>query len=150
MTLAASDSSRINALERYRFLDTTTDETLDSLVRLAADVCGTSLARLSLVDRTSHEFRAGLDADARAIGRELSRCRPNAEADSSRVRFYAGIGVRASDGSAVGTLCVIDNLPRVFTDVQRRSLRTIAAQIGALLEARRQIERLKREACGVL
>jgi GAF domain-containing protein len=55
---------------------------------------------------------------------------------SERARFYAGVPLVLSDGSKVGTLCVVDHRPRVLDDAQLDQLRRLGALVEAELEER--------------
>ena len=54
------------------------------------------------------------------------------------IRFYAGAPLVASDGHALGTLCVLDKAPRELSEVQQEALQALSRQVVALLEMRRQ------------
>jgi GAF domain-containing protein len=45
------------------------------------------------------------------------------------IRFYAGHPVYSSDGSAIGTMCIIDRKPREFSETDRAALRDLAALV---------------------
>ena len=57
-----------------------------------------------------------------------------AVAGDPRVRFYAGAPLEMSDGSTVGTLCVIDYRPRLLTQTQLDELRRLARLVATELE----------------
>ncbi len=50
-------------------------------------------------------------------------------AGDQHIRFYAGQPVAAPSGSLVGTLCVMDRVPRSLTERQRATLRDLAAWV---------------------
>ncbi|MEK9719961.1 MAG: response regulator, partial [Quisquiliibacterium sp.] len=50
-----------------------------------------------------------------------------------RIRFYAGVPIKDRNGLALGSLCVIDRVPRELTDAQRQSLQVLARSIESLL-----------------
>jgi diguanylate cyclase (GGDEF)-like protein len=155
MKPAASETLRIEALERYRIFDSKDDETLDALARLAADICGTPIAFVSLVDRDRNWFLSHVGIEASEAPQEISYCRDAIErpdditvvnvepSGEPSIRFYAGMPIKSSDGFALGTLCVIDRVAHVFTAHQERSLRTLAGQVETVLESRREVRELR-------
>lgn len=157
----ATESSRQQALDSFRILDTLPDAVYDEVVGLASHICGTPVALVSLVDRERLYFkaRAGLDVDQ--VPRERSLCDYAIQSpqellevrDASidprfadaplvtgapGIRFYAGVPLVTHAGEAIGTLCVIDREPRTLDDRQRTALCSLARLVVELLEARRR------------
>jgi PAS domain S-box-containing protein len=60
-----------------------------------------------------------------------------------RARFYAGVPLLSPEKVALGTLCVIDRVPRILTESQQRFLRTLAEQVATHLESSRQVAALR-------
>jgi PAS domain S-box-containing protein len=157
---AADEQGRLAALQRYKVLETPPEGVLDDLTRLAAYVCRTPIAHLTLVDRDRLWFKSRLGLAVSETPRSAACCADAIHADDvftvddatadarfadhplvvgePRVRFYAGVPLRTPDGVAIGTLAVADTVPRTLEAGQLDALRTIARQAMAQLELRRQ------------
>ena len=164
----ANDEARIAELLRYEVLDTPRERTFDDLARLAAEICGASMALISLVDRHRHWFKSTVGVDVTEIPRQNTFCdhtiwkedllivedatRDARFADCAVVtgepfiRFYAGVPLRSPSGHALGTLCVLDRKPRRLDARQKNTLRTLAKQVLVQLELKRTIAQLHRTA----
>ncbi|HEX9784256.1 MAG TPA: sigma 54-interacting transcriptional regulator [Opitutaceae bacterium] len=154
-----NEAERLEKLRGYRILDTPTEREFDELADAAARVCETPIALVSFLDADRQWFKARAGLETRETPRELSFCAyailqddlftvPDAQSDERfaanalvtgepRIRFYAGAPLIAPDGQKLGTLCVIDHLPRDLTPAQRETLRTLSRQVVAQLELRR-------------
>lgn len=150
---------RLLVLEETEILDTPADPVFDAVVRLAADICEVPIALVSLIDAERQWFKARVGLDVQQTPREHAFCAhcilagetfeiADTAADPRfsdnplvtgppHIRFYAGFPVRAGDGRALGTLCVIDRVPRSLTPAQRQSMRRLAHLISGLLQERR-------------
>lgn len=160
-SIPADEGERLTALHRYRVLDSTPEEAFDELARLAAMICGTPIALISLVDASRQWFKARIGLEPVETSRDLSFCahalhcddvfvvhdtlsdprfreNPLVTADP-KIRFYAGAPLITPEGLKLGTLCVIDRRPRVLNDEQSGALRALARQVMVQLELRRQI-----------
>ena len=157
--LPSNELRRQQVLERYLILDTEAEEDFDDLTALAAAVAGTPIAAVSLIDGNRQWFKARLGLTATETARDVAFCahtilgaEPLVIADAHldprfrdnplvtgdlSIRFYAGIPLRTPDGEALGSLCVIDQQPRVITVQQLVSLKILARQVMLLLELRR-------------
>jgi diguanylate cyclase (GGDEF)-like protein/PAS domain S-box-containing protein len=149
-----SEQDRLDALASLDVLDTPAEQRFDRFTRLAVMTFGVPIALVSLVDGTRQWFksRCGLDATetprsiafcSHAVARDEMLVVEDAAIDARfaanplvtgepHVRFYAGQPLRC-DGHPVGTLCVIDRVPRTFTQEQRRALRDLAELVEAEL-----------------
>jgi GAF domain-containing protein len=166
--LPPDEPARMEALRQYGVLDTLPEQAFDDLTLLAAHICQTPVALISLVDTERQWFKSRIGWDASETPRDMAFCAhaivapgslvvPDALADERfahnplvlaepHIRFYAGAPLRAPDGHALGTLCVIDHVPRVFTKEQRAALEALSRQVMAQLELRRcqvQLERIR-------
>lgn len=167
MTPAAPTSNereRLAALERYEVLDTPAEAEFDDLTSLAAHICGTPIALISLVDAHRQWFKSKVGLDATETPREHAFCAhaihgqhvmevPNALEDflfydnplvtgAPEIRFYAGMPLATPDGHNLGTLCVIDHVPRQLTTAQREALTRLGRQVANQMELRLTNRRL--------
>lgn len=156
--LPADEAARLEALYRYHVLDTDPEETFDALARLAATICRTPIALLSLVDAERQWIKSQVGITLSATPRQLAFCAhtilqrdplvvPDTTQDrrfahhpsvtgAPHIRFYAGAPLLTPDGHALGTLCVADYAPRTLDAEQVEALGALSRQVMALLEAR--------------
>lgn len=159
------EDRRLARLHALRVLDTQAEPLYDDIVALAAHICGTPIAAISLVDADRQWFKARVGLEARETPRDVSFCAhalggrdlfevPDAAADerfldnplvsnAPRIRFYAGAPLLDPGGDALGTLCVIDTVPRALSVSQRQALSALSRQVTALLQLRRQTQSLQ-------
>ena len=141
-------------------LDTAPEQEYDDLARLASAVCGTPIGLVSLVDEDRQWFKAAIGLELKETPRDISFCTHaiaeddlfeigDASADPRfahnelvtgdlNARFYAGVPLHSAGGEAVGTLCVIDTVPRHLTEFQRDALTILAAQVQSRFEMRQK------------
>ena len=168
-----NEIARLAALYRYNILDTPQEQAFDDLTRLVADICGTPIAVINLIDRERQWFKSEIGLGVRETPLDISICAhailqpgifivPDTTQDERfasnplvtgkpGLRFYAGALLESSDGYPLGTLCVLDYQPRKLTENQQHALHTLARQAMAQLELRVKIaegqemnERLRR------
>ncbi|WP_159998314.1 GAF domain-containing protein [Roseomonas sp. 18066] len=156
----AAEAARLAALDDYAVLDTPPEPAFDGIVQLAARLCATPVALVSLVAEQRQWFKAriGVEACETPIGQAVCahairgegllvipdmtldpRTRDNPLVTGAPgMRFYAGAPLRNRTGQALGTLCVIDLVPRPagLTAEQAFALEALAAQVMALLDLR--------------
>ncbi|HEX3986797.1 MAG TPA: sensor domain-containing diguanylate cyclase [Acidobacteriaceae bacterium] len=159
------ESARIAALQRLCILDTPPEDDYDDLTRLAAFICNTPIALISLVDEQRQWFKSSIGMDVTETPRAVSFCThalrqrqlfivPDARQDERftrnpfvvqepGIRFYAGMPIAGPEGHNLGTLCVIDHRPRALSEECCVALRVLARQAGALFQIRHQIGSLR-------
>jgi len=161
------EPERLVALHHYKILDTPPEEDFDNIAALAAHVCGTPIALVSLVDSDRQWFKARVGLSVAETSRDIAFCAyaimqrglfvvPDATKDrrfednplveaEPKIRFYAGAPLVTPDDHAIGTLCVLDRVPRQLKAAQTEALRALSRQVMNQLEMRRKIYDLRHE-----
>lgn len=165
---ASEESARLRALERYAQLDTAPEQAYDDITRVAAAICGTPIALITLLDAHRQWFKSRVGLEATETPRHIAFCDhtirtrqmmevPDAARDerfhnnplvtgAPYIRFYAGVPLTTPDGHRLGALCVIDRKPRRLAAEQKAALESLARQVvlqfelEAEAEQRRQAE----------
>ncbi|WP_417941203.1 sensor histidine kinase [Flavobacterium sp. RS13.1] len=157
-----NENLRLKSLKDYNILDTISEEEYDALTKIAAEICGTPIALVSLIDDNRQWFKSHHGLDATQTPRDFSFCAhainapnelfiiPDATKDERffdnplttnepNVVFYAGAPLNTKDGYTLGTLCVIDTKPREdLSEGQKESLKALGNQVIAQLELRKK------------
>src|SRR5215472_9398386 len=159
-----NEKQRLKVLWQYDVLDTVPEEVFDDLTELAARICEAPVAMITLVDEKRQWFKAKVGVTVNETSRDISFCSraieqsdlyiiPDAAADARfaenplvisdpKIRFYAGAPLITPDGYAIGTLCVIDKVPRELRPEQKQALRVLARHVITQLELRRRSHEL--------
>lgn len=157
--LPHDELARLHVVSSLAMVDTPPEDAYDDLAGLAARLCGTPLAGISLLEIGRQWFKAAVGLPVRETRRDVSFCSwallepartlvvPDACSDSRfahsplvtdapGLRSYAGVPLVLGD-QPVGTLCVLDTRPRRLSPHQLQALRVLADQVVAQFELRR-------------
>jgi len=159
------EAGRLEAVRRYGVLDTLPEQSFDRFTRIAAKLFDTPVSAISLIDEERQWFKSCIGLDKRETPRDISFCAhaiceasalivPDATRDPRfatnpfvvgppYIRFYTGAPLKTPDGFQLGTLCVIDTIPRCVPDRARIDcLEDLAAQVVKQLELSRTTQQL--------
>lgn len=163
------ENARVQAVDSYGILDTLPEKEYDDLAKLASYICDVPVSLIAVMDRDRNWYKA-VSNDTLGISemkRKDSFCRITVEknelfeipdtdkddrfydnpvvVDGPKVKFYAGYPLINKDGHKIGTLCVIDNVPRKLNLIQREALRTLANQVINNFELRKKTLELEKK-----
>ena len=149
--LPPNEEERLEALRALDILDSLPEEGFDRITRIASHVFGVPIALVSLVDEARQWFKSRVGLDATETPREHAFCAHailtpdvmtvgDAQTDERfrnnplvtgdpTIRFYAGAPLTISDDVRLGTLCVIDRVPRTMTPEQTACLQDLAGLV---------------------
>ena len=154
-----NEAERLRTLHEFEILDTEAEKAYDDLTRLATYICRTPIAAITLIDSDRQWFKSRIGIATGETSRDVAFCAhaildngiflvPDAlddprfsdnplVTDEPKIRFYAGSPITTSGGYRLGTLCVIDTVPRELSNGQLAALRVLGRQIMMQMELRR-------------
>jgi len=154
---------RLKALRHYQVLDTPPQVEFDTIARLLCQLFQTPIAFIALMDADRSWFKACIGLEASECPRQGSCCEATLEAGElwvvedatlderfaqnpfvvdTSARFYAAAPLISPDGFPIGTIAVVDRLPRTLLPGQRDTLTILAQQVMSLLELRLKADQL--------
>lgn len=157
--LPTNEEARLDALRRYKILDSMAEQSFDDLALLTSEILQVPIALVTIIDRDRQWFKARLGTEMVETPREHAFCahailQPETlvvndalldnrfalnplVTDGPKIRFYIGSRITTPDGYALGTVCGIDSSPRRISRDAVRAVEALSRQAGALLELRR-------------
>ena len=164
--LPFDEELRIAELYKYELLDTVYEKEFDEIVQLASKICNVPIALITLIDRNRQWFKANVGLDVSETSRSISFCghailqegifeirdaiKDNRFSDNPLVkdyphlRFYAGMPLVSPRGYKLGTLCIIDTIPRHLGEDELFALSVLSKMIIKLFELRISNRELKK------
>lgn len=158
--LPANEAQRLQALFQLQILDSLHEPAFEALNRLACIICDTPSSALSLIDVDRQWFKSSINIAEPQTPRDEALCayailtpnqltyipdtlndprfanHPSVQKEHG-IRFYAGAPLRLDNDIALGTLCVVDTVPRQLNSAQLEALQLLSAQAVTLMQNRR-------------
>ncbi|MGH9387503.1 MAG: ATP-binding protein [Vicinamibacterales bacterium] len=163
--MATPEAARLQTLRKYRILDTKPEQAFDDLTLLASQIFKVPIALITLIDEDRQWFKSRIGVTVTETHRSVAFCAhaiqqpglfivPDARlderfrenpfvVDQPHVRFYAGAPLITPEGHALGTICVIDVMPRDLNADEAKALEALRRQAQAQLELRRNLNELE-------
>ncbi|WP_179319013.1 sensor histidine kinase [Winogradskyella helgolandensis] len=155
-----NEVQRLKNLESYDILDTIQEIDYDNITAIAAEICNTPIALISLLDDKRQWFKSHYGTDESETPKEYAFCAhaindernifiiQDARTDERfknnplvtgdpKIVFYAGVPLTSENGLPLGTLCVLDDKPNLLSQSQLKSLSALSNQVMNLLELRK-------------
>jgi len=153
-----NEALRLEALKKINILDSLPEEKYDHITDLAAFICGTKSSAISLIDEDRQWFKSSTGLNICETSRDVSFCshaildplnimevsdatqddrfkdNPLVKNSENPIHFYAGIPIKDEGGLVLGTLCVLDDKPKVLNDGQKKALKSLGRQVEELVK----------------
>ncbi|MES2274391.1 MAG: PAS domain S-box protein [Bacteroidota bacterium] len=163
--IPAYEEQRLDALRSYKILDSAPEQEYDALTRLASYICQAPIALITLIDSDREWVKSKIGTEYQQSSRADSFCQytiqnntllevPDTRADEKfnkhkavlsepGIRFYAGAPLVDENGFKLGSLCVLDSVPRHLTEQQRDALQILAREVISHFTIRKQKRELE-------
>ncbi len=157
------EGNRLKALAEYSIIDSASEEIFDDFAFIASQVCKTPISLISFIDETRQWFKAKIGVPVSEVPRDITFCshtilgsEPFIVPDSLKddrffatplamgnppTRFYAGMPLQTPSGHSIGTLCVVDHVPRNLSLDQVQALRVLGRQVMNVIGLRSKVRK---------
>lgn len=157
-----NEVERLKALYNYNILDTLPDDIYDSITTIASAICDTPISAISFIDKERQWFKSIKGLTLRETNRNISFCthaileedifivndalndprfvNNPLVANAPNIRFYAGMPLTTPEGYNIGSMCVIDTVPKDLSPQQINALRALGKQVITQLETVHKLE----------
>lgn len=158
-----TEEERLQVLKSYDLVNSQEEiqeqKELSDLTQLAATICGTPIALVTIIDDSIQWYKAKVGIDGSRTSRKDSFCQYTIQQDEvfevydalmdtrfednpfvkgdPHIRFYLGAPLINENGFRLGSMCVIDKVPRRLKDTQREALQLLAKQVANNFELRK-------------
>jgi len=150
---------RIKKLKNLRILDTPEEKNFDEIVAIASLVCNAPMSLITLLDEDRQWFKAKLGIELKETPVGISICSHTIEetighlaiedltkdlrfqdnpfvVNHPNLKSYLGVSLKTTTGEKIGTVCVLDQEKRKFTEKQIDCLAYLAKWTSKLIEER--------------
>jgi len=167
MKLTENEKARLEALRSYSILDTPEEQEFEALVKLASQICGTSISQINFLDDERQWNKASVPPTPKEMKRGETFCSETIHKDEwmvvedamkdqrfndlpyvkndPNIKFYAGVNLKSKDGYNIGTICVLGFESKELEEWQLESLKTLAQEVEARLELRKKKNQLEKK-----
>ncbi len=159
-----NEALRVQAVKQFEKLDLEYNQELQRTIAFAAKICKTPVSSITLIDNDTQWIKVNIGLDISQTTRQESICRYTIKrknllvindthndarfinhpwvTDGLKVRFYAGAPLITHDGYCIGTLCVVDYKPHVFTKQQQLTFKILAKHAITVMELKLSLDQL--------
>lgn len=158
LEVPANETERLKALRRYDIIDTPADGNFDRITRLAATIFKVPISIISLVDTDRIWFKSHYGLSINQINRDPGLCASAILSSETYIigdackdprsltnplvagefglRFYAAVPLQTQDNFNLGTLNIIDKVPRTLSEDEKEILHQLAQVVMDEMELR--------------
>ena len=161
-----NEELRIQTVKQFAQLNLRSDRELKNTISLAAKICATTMASITLVGRDKQLLKVNKGLSIEETPRNISFCTHTIKrkrlllvndthtdllfkknplvVSGPKIRFYAGYPLTTHEGQSIGALCVMDNKPHVLSKEQKLMLTALAKHAMSLMEFKLSLEQYKK------